>query len=239
MPKKTQNDELPYNRISNGKESPSNGETFKKKTTKGKLGALVNKTRVNQSNNIKGSKLTLESDIKDYAQDLPFILDRINLKIIEELIGNGDIKSSEISAKLRIPLSTIQRRRTKIEKSILKKSYQMDLTLLGYRTAQIFIDVQKGKAREVGEKILEKYDRTVIRASTRINSSNNLCLDVVYNGSDELHNLLEEIKSIPVANQVDWSEQVMVLGDNLTTIVRNTLADKLEQYQFQPPKIVS
>jgi DNA-binding Lrp family transcriptional regulator len=158
------------------------------------------------------------------------------LKIIEELIGNGDIKSSEISAKLKIPLSTIQRRRTKIEKSILKKSYHMDLSLLGYRTAQIFIDVQKGKAREVGEIILEKYDTTVIRASTRINSSNNLCLDVVYNRSDELHNLLEEIKSIPVANKVDWSEQVTVLGDNLTSIIRNTLADKLDHYQPQIPK---
>lgn len=112
----------------------------------------------------------------------------------------------------------------------------MDLSLLGYRTAQIFIDVQKGKAREVGEIILEKYDTTVIRASTRINSSNNLCLDVVYNRSDELHNLLEEIKSIPVANKVDWSEQVTVLGDNLTSIIRNTLADKLDHYQPQIPK---
>ncbi|MDR4490971.1 MAG: Lrp/AsnC family transcriptional regulator [Candidatus Nitrosocosmicus sp.] len=236
MPKKVQNDELSNNRISSRKELSKNGDTTKKNTSRGRLVARVNRTRINKNNNHNTSKLIFDSDTQDKDQELPLSLDRINLKIIEELIGNGDIKSSEISAKLKIPLSTIQRRRTKIEKSILKKSYHMDLSLLGYRTAQIFIDVQKGKAREVGEMILEKYDRTVIRASTRINSSNNLCLDVVYNGSDKLHNLLEEIKSIPVANKVDWSEQVTVLGDNLTSIIRNTLADKLDHYQHQIPK---
>lgn len=237
---KVQNNDVSNNRIINGKELSSNGDTSKKKISRNRITTRVNNSRINQNNSEpKTSKLTLINDTKNYGHDLPFTLDSINLRIIEELIANGEVKSSEIADKLKIPLSTIQRRRTKIEKSILKKNYHMDLTLLGYRTAQIFIDIQKGKAREVGEKLLEKYDRNVTRASTRINSSNNLCLDVVYNGSDELHNLLEEIKSIPVANQVDWSEQVMILGDNLTGIIRNTLADKLEQYQLQAPKISS
>lgn len=160
-----------------------------------------------------------------------FSIDRINLKIIDELISNGDIKSSEIAEKLKIPLSTIQRRRTRIEKSILKKKYQMDLTQLGYRTAQIFVDVQKGKAKETGEELIKKYNRNIVSASTRINSSNNLCLEVVYNGSDELHYLLEEIKSIPLADKVDWSEQVTMIGDNMSSIIKNTLTARLEQLQ--------
>lgn len=160
-----------------------------------------------------------------------FSIDRINLKIIDELISNGDIKSSEIAEKLKIPLSTIQRRRTRIEKSLLKKKYQMDLTQLGYRTAQIFVDVQKGKAKETGEELIKKYNRNIVSASTRINSSNNLCLEVVYNGSDELHYLLEEIKSIPLADKVDWSEQVTMIGDNMSSIIKNTLTDRLEQLQ--------
>jgi DNA-binding Lrp family transcriptional regulator len=143
------------------------------------------------------------------------------------LVNHGEIKSSEIAKKLKIPLSTIQRRRARIEKSILKKIYKMDLTLLGYRTAQIFVDVQGGKAKEVGEELLKKYDRNVVNASTRINSSNNLCLEIVYNGSEELHYLLEEIKSIPLVGKVDWSEQVAILGDNISTIIKNTLSDRL------------
>ena len=158
-----------------------------------------------------------------------FSLDRINLKIIAELITRGDIKSSEVAAKLKVPLSTIQRRRTRIEKSLLKKTYQMDLTRLGFRLAQIFVDVQGGKARETGEELLKKYDRNIVSASTRINSNNNLSLDVVYSGSDELHYLLEEIKALPLTSKVEWSEQVMVIGDNLSTIIKNTLADKIEE----------
>jgi DNA-binding Lrp family transcriptional regulator len=235
LPKKAQNDELLNNHTNTGKESFRNGEINKKKPSKGRLAPQLNKARNSQINRYKTSKLSLDSESQDFGHELPFILDKINLRIIEELIGNGDIKSSEISAKLKIPLSTIQRRRTKIEKSIVRKNYHIDLTLLGYRTAQIFIDIRKGKAREVGEKLLEKYDRNIIKASTRINSSNNLCLEVVYSGSDELHNLLEEIKSIPVTRAVDWSEQVMVLGDNMITIIKNTLADRLEQSQIQAP----
>jgi DNA-binding Lrp family transcriptional regulator len=193
--------------------------------------AKTNRNRTILTKNIKRSDFDQENSINHDEKENPFVLDKINLKIIEELISNGDIKSSEISEKLLIPLSTIQRRRTKIEKTILKKHYHIDLTRLGYRTAQIFIDVQRGKAKEVGENMLVKYDKNVIGASTRINSSNNLCLDVVYNGSEELHNLLEEIKSIPVASKVDWSEQVMVIGDNVTKIIKNTLADRLEEFQ--------
>ncbi len=107
----------------------------------------------------------------------------------------------------------------------------MDLTQLGYRTAQIFVDVKKGKAKETGEELIKKYNRNIVSASTRINSSNNLCLEVVYNGSDELHYLLEEIKSIPLADKVDWSEQVTMIGDNMSSIIKNTLTDRLEQLQ--------
>lgn len=189
--------------------------------------------RKNQVSRISG-KIDQESNANNIDRKPvkeQFSIDRINLKIIDELVSNGDIKSSEISEKLKIPLSTIQRRRTRIEKSILKKKYQMDLTQLGYRTAQIFVDVQKGKAKETGEELIKKYNRNIVSASTRINSSNNLCLEVVYNGSDELHYLLEEIKSIPLADKVDWSEQVTMIGDNMSSIIKNTLTDRLEQLQ--------
>ncbi len=189
--------------------------------------------RKNQVSRISGT-IDLESNANNIDRKPvkeQFSIDRINLKIIVELISNGDIKSSEIAEKLKIPLSTIQRRRTRIEKSILKKKYQMDLTQLGYRTAQIFVDVQKGKAKETGEELIKKYNRNIVSASTRINSSNNLCLEVVYNGSDELHYLLEEIKSIPLADKVDWSEQVMMIGDNMSSIIKNTLTDRLDRMQ--------
>lgn len=40
-------------------------------------------------------------------------LDKINIEIVRNIIKNPDIKSSEISEKIDIPLSTVQRRRSK------------------------------------------------------------------------------------------------------------------------------
>ncbi len=205
-------------------------DNLKKNGSKSKSQNTFKRKLTSRLSSIKDDEYDLD-DVNLYSVKGHFFLDRINIKIINELISNGDIKSSEISEKLKIPLSTIQRRRTRIEKTVLKKKYQMDLIQLGYRTAQIFVDVQKGKAQETGEELLKKYNRNVINASTRINSSNNLCLEVVYHASDELHNLLEEVKSMPLVKNVDWSEQVMMIGDNMSTIIRNTLANRLKQTQ--------
>ena len=74
----------------------------------------------------KGRKRSDKSTDRDKEFQTNFLLDRINIGIMEELVNNGDIKSSEISEKLKIPLSTIQRRRSNLEKlSVLKKIIQL------------------------------------------------------------------------------------------------------------------
>ncbi|MDQ2685922.1 MAG: winged helix-turn-helix transcriptional regulator [Thermoproteota archaeon] len=48
-------------------------------------------------------------------------LDKINIEILRNIIKNPDIKSSEIAKYLNIPLSTIQRRRSRLESSAILK----------------------------------------------------------------------------------------------------------------------
>ena len=206
-------------KVTNSRQKDLNGDSTKEE--KSKSSDLSNKNEIDQLSN---------TNITDnnYSH---IHLDNINLKIIEELLSNGDIKSSEIASKLAIPLSTIQRRRTRIEKTIIRKTYEMSLIQLGFRTALIFADVQKGKARETGEKLLKRYDKYILRASTRINSSNNLCLEIVYNNSEELHALLEEIKAMPLTTSVDWSEQVYPIGDNISSVVNFALTRKVKELE--------
>lgn len=72
-------------------------------------------------------------------------LDKINIEIMRNIIRNPDIKSSEISEKIDIPLSTIQRRRSRIETSaVLKKSFAIDFHRLGMRVADLLIKITKG-----------------------------------------------------------------------------------------------
>ncbi len=216
------------NRNNNKKPTKKANGNQKKKTVNEDTFVLLTKNVTGYKNEEDFSVKTAEA-AENNERTWISILDKINLKIMEELLNNGDIKSSEIALKLGIPLSTIQRRRSKIEKTIFRKTYEMDLVQLGFRTALILVDIQKGKAKETGEKLLKKYDKYIIRASTRINSSNNLCLEIVYYNSKELHFLLEEIKALPLATSVDWSEQVFLIGDNVSNIINFILSKKIKE----------
>ncbi len=63
-------------------------------------------------------------------------LDKTSINIVNELLLDPNIKSSDIAKRLRIPLSTVQRRRANLESSsILRKAYNLDLARLGWREA--------------------------------------------------------------------------------------------------------
>jgi Winged helix-turn-helix DNA-binding len=53
------------------------------------------------------------------------LLDNTNLKIISELLKNPSISSLTLAKRLDIPLSTLQRRRIRIEKDILKTTSRL------------------------------------------------------------------------------------------------------------------
>ncbi len=137
-------------------------------------------------------------------------LDNINLKIIEELLNNGDIKSSEIASKLAIPLSTIQRRRSMLEKfSILEKTYTLDPKKLGLRISEISVNTKKGNSQKVMKEIYKSHRRNIIDMSLRIgNPDTNVSFRIVYKNSVFLFNLLEEIKENEMVNGVSWSEYI-------------------------------
>jgi len=112
-------------------------------------------------------------------------VDNINLKIIEELLSNGDIKSSEIASKLAIPLSTIRRRRSLLEKfSVLEKTYTLDPKKFGLRISEISINTKKGNSQEVMKEIYNNHRRNIVDMSLRIgNPDTNVSSRIAYKNS--------------------------------------------------------
>jgi DNA-binding Lrp family transcriptional regulator len=147
------------------------------------------------------------------------LVDDINLKIIEELVKNPSTSSASLATKLGMPLSSLQRRRTKLEKSLLTKAYHIDLKASGGKMGDIVVNVDKGKSKEVATNILKKYKSNVMNVSTRINSEHNVAAQIIYNDTAELHNLLENIKSIPYVTSLQWSEIVEMIGDNSPLVI--------------------
>jgi hypothetical protein len=66
------------------------------------------------------------------------LLDSLNTKIIKELVSNPNVRSATIASKYKAPLSTVQRRKARLENSILKRNYHINIRELGWRTADLF-----------------------------------------------------------------------------------------------------
>ena len=65
-------------------------------------------------------------------------LDRKLLKIL--LMPNGDSKSSKsLSAKLGIPITTVRRRRKRLEDKFLKINYVLDISKFGWKRIDFFL----------------------------------------------------------------------------------------------------
>lgn len=67
------------------------------------------------------------------------LMDRIDKSIVNELIQDPHLSSKRISKKIKVPLSTVQRRRTALEISILNKMYSLDLSTSGWRIVDLLI----------------------------------------------------------------------------------------------------
>ena len=181
-----------------------------------------------------------------YYDDNVHKLDKKDLIILNEMLANPDVTSLNISKKLKLPLSTVQRRRTAIERSsIVRKSYELDAKQFGWRTADILITVEKGDCVEIANrlltenigiglssdisKIINKGDNIspgprVIESSLRIGDpAVNVVARVIYKSSDELFHIIQEIKKMPNIARVEWSEIVKVVGRNNALVLTDSI----------------
>jgi DNA-binding Lrp family transcriptional regulator len=147
------------------------------------------------------------------------LLDSDNIKIVSELVRQPDISSLALSKKLDIPLSTLQRRRARIEKAILKKTYTFNYKGFGGRIGDLIVNVDKGKSKEVAQNLLKKYKYNIVSCDTRINSMHNVAARIIYKDTEELFEIIESIKTMDYVDGVQWSEMVEAIGDNNSEVI--------------------
>ena len=90
-------------------------------------------------------------------------IDREILKIL--LVPNGNIKTETIATKLKLPISTIRRRRKRIENEFLKTYHVLDIEKFGWRRVDFFISIKNGKATTVANKLIGVDEVTYVGKS--------------------------------------------------------------------------
>lgn len=73
-------------------------------------------------------------------------IDLVDIKIINELLASPDIQSAELAKKIGKPLSTIQRRKSDLEKStVLKRNYEISVQALDGELQRFLCGSKKDK----------------------------------------------------------------------------------------------
>lgn len=150
-------------------------------------------------------------------------LDKINIEILRNIIKNLDIKSSEIAKYLNIPLSTIQRRRSRLESSaILKKSFVIDFHRLGLRVPDLFIKITKGDIETIVSEILKQHSKSILEVTIRLGQPDiNLVVRIAYKDNDEIYGIMSTFNTIEHVDSVQWSEIIKEVAIDRNGLIEN------------------
>jgi DNA-binding Lrp family transcriptional regulator len=150
-------------------------------------------------------------------------LDRKILKIL--LAPNGHLTSTKsISTKLGIPVTTIRRRRRRLESKFLKMQYVLDIEKFGWRRIDFFISIRNGLVNDVAKKLMDLNDVTYVGKSIGEHTID-LRVESIVKDNVVLLDLLEQIKGMEGVRDAVWSEIVNVVGSKIS--IPNSIIDKI------------
>jgi hypothetical protein len=138
----------------------------------------------------------------------------VDKKVLKSLLdSSGRVSSLSLSRKLEIPLTTVQRRRKRLEGEFLEVSYSLRLDKLGWRKAQLLVSTEKGMTSSVGKELLN-HD-SITRVSKSIGEHTiDLHAESVFKSNKELMDVMEWVKSLEGVRDVVWTEPVEMVGKN-------------------------
>jgi Lrp/AsnC family transcriptional regulator for asnA, asnC and gidA len=147
-----------------------------------------------------------------------FNIDKLDLKIIQEMMDNADTPYAELGKKLFVSGGTIHVRIKKLEElGIVKgKRLKVDLKLLGYDiTAFIGIFLEKSSLYDVVAKELEKIPEIIRVNYTTGNYS--MYLEVVCKDINQLRNVLHD--GLQKIKGIERTETLISLSESLNRSV--------------------
>lgn len=142
-------------------------------------------------------------------------LSLLDKKILLALLSSdGKVSSLSLSRDTGAPLSTVQRRRKRLEASFLEVSYLPRIQSLGWHIAMIFISTQGGNAVRVGKELLS-WKECVIRVSRAAGTeTTDIVAEMVFSENNDLLDKIERVRSIAGVRNLFWVEAVVALGKN-------------------------
>ena len=156
-------------------------------------------------------------EITNNNNDIQSQMDKTDFRIVSLLVIGYDNK--KISSTLKIPLSTIQRRTRRILLSeIVKLEYIPNFKMLGIKKGLLHTYLRDGQLRKTAEKISEMEG--ILSVTIHVGNSD-VVSEFVYENSEDLVDIIAQIKQIQGVQQVVWSEEISKLPSHKENIMRS------------------
>ena len=140
------------------------------------------------------------------------LLSNVDREILKAILSpNGKHSSTLLSKKLGVPKTTIQRRRTRLEKEFLELSYSLNLEKFGWRRVDLLIYTRNGKTDSVAKQLLQNEEVTYVGKSIGEHTID-LRVEIIIKDNAELLDILEKVKAMEGVEDTVWSEIVQVVG---------------------------
>lgn len=136
-------------------------------------------------------------------------VDKDLLKIL--LTPDGRVSSKAIAKALGVPATTIQRRRRKLEESLLTMTYSLDLKKFGWHRVDFLIATEMGKTMFIARQLI-KLDEVVYVGRSIGQQTIDLHVQAILEGNADILRIMELLKAMPGIKDVVWSEIVQVIG---------------------------
>lgn len=153
------------------------------------------------------------------------VISSIDRKILKILLSPDVGKSTKsMSAKLGIPVTTVRRRRKRLERDFLKIHYVLDIEKFGWRRVDFFISIRHGMINTVASKLMSLNDITYVGKSIGEHTID-LRVESIVKDNTVLLDLLEKIKEMEGVEDVLWSEIVSIVGQKIS--IPSSIIDKI------------
>jgi DNA-binding Lrp family transcriptional regulator len=150
----------------------------------------------------------------------------LDAKIIEDLLNDAFISSTNISKKHKAPLSTVQRRRRYLENTLLTRRYEIDLKKQGFRLGEMTVFPQNGYSKEIIGEIFSKYPNNILSISVKIDGTIILAVLVYFKTTTEIYDMMTKIHSMPAVQNVKFAETIDIIRDRRSQLAR-TVANEI------------
>lgn len=141
----------------------------------------------------------------------------VDKKLLREmLISKGDVSVVTLSRSLGVPLTTLQRRRKRLEE-LINRNYHLRYEKFGMKQVTFVVSTEGEGTARIGKEVLSLP--SISKVVHILSSAGDFRVEAILQTNNDIAQLCEQIKAIRGVRNIFWMESIEVIGERKETIL--------------------